>query len=232
MSEVIYISNAVCSFPNIAEPQRQKDEAGNTRVAYNMDVLVNPDDPALKLFMRRLGDMALVEWKENAQAAMSMIQADRKQRCYGAGEEKKKATTFQVYEGYAGKVYISASLTHVVNPQGVIIKGKDRKPQMVDAQGNPIDSENSMVWMPLARKIYGGCKVNVAVKPWVQKNAKGNGFRCDLVAVQFAGDGKPFGEGSSDIAPGMFGAVAQPTAAPAFLGAGAPAAMPMRCRVG
>lgn len=215
MSEVIYISNAIASFPNIADPQRQKDEAGNTRVAYNLDILVEPEDPALKAFMRRLGEMAVTQWKENAQAAMSMIQADRKQRCYGAGEEKKKTTTFQVYEGYAGKVYITASLTHVVNPQGVIIKGKDRKPQMVDAQGETIDPTNTMVWMPLARKIYGGCRVNVAVKPWIQQNEKGAGFRCDLVAVQFAGDGKPFGEGATTIGPGMFGAVAQAPAAPA-----------------
>ena len=63
--------------------------------------------------------------------------------------------------------------------------------------------------------------MNVAIKPWLQDNTHGRGVRCDLVAVQFAGDDAAFGEGSVD-ASGMFGAVqgqpagaAAPTAAPA-----------------
>jgi hypothetical protein len=67
--------------------------------------------------------------------------------------------------------------------------------------------------------------VNVALKPWLQENKHGRGVRCDLVAVQFAGDDKAFGEGAVD-ASGMFGAVAAAPAAPSFFGA-APAGMPL-----
>lgn len=54
-------------------------------------------------------------------------------------------------------------------------------------------------------------RVNAAVKPWLQDNKHGRGIRCDLIAVQFAGDDTPFGAGETD-ASALFGAVA---AAPA-----------------
>jgi hypothetical protein len=68
--------------------------------------------------------------------------------------------------------------------------------------------------------MYGGCRVNAAIKPWPQDNKHGRGIRCDLIAVQFAADDTPFGEGAVD-ASNLFGAVA---GAPAGFGAVAPAA--------
>jgi hypothetical protein len=71
--------------------------------------------------------------------------------------------------------------------------------------------------------MYGGCRINAAVKPWLQDNKHGRGIRCDLIAVQFAGDDKAFGEGAVD-ASSMFGQVA---GAPAgMFGAAAPVAAP------
>jgi hypothetical protein len=91
---------------------------------------------------------------------------------------------------------------------------------MIQADGQPIDPTNTMAYQQLARKMYGGCRVNAAIKPWPQDNKHGRGIRCDLIAVQFAADDTPFGEGAVD-ASGMFGAVA---GAPA--GMFAPAAAP------
>jgi hypothetical protein len=91
-----------------------------------------------------------------------------------------------------------------------------------------------MAYQALTRQMYGGCRVNVAVKPWLQENKHGRGIRADLVAVQFAGDDQAFGEGAVD-ASGMFGAVAAAPAgmfgaaapAPAFLQPAAPQQMPL-----
>jgi hypothetical protein len=80
-----------------------------------------------------------------------------------------------------------------------------------------------MAVQQLARKLYGGCRVNAAVKPWVQKNLHGNGFRFDLVAVQFFKDDVAFGEGVVD-ASGLFGAVQQ-AAGPSASGAPMPGFM-------
>lgn len=204
MSDVIYLSNVRLSFPHIAEPQRTKNEqTGKERVSFNCEFLMPQDHQGFQQFMKKYGEMAVEKWKEHAQAAMSMIQQERKNRCFGNGAEKINKKTFQPYDGYAGMFYITA--------------GRDTQPQIIQADGRAVDPANTMACQQLARKMYGGCRVNAAVKPWIQDNKHGRGIRCDLVAVQFAGDDTPFGEGSVD-ASGMFGAVqtAAPTQVPSM----------------
>jgi hypothetical protein len=209
MSEIIFLSNVRLSFPHLAEPQRQMNEqTGKERISYNCEFIMPQDHAGFQQFMARYGALALEKWKEHAQTVMGMIQNDRKTRCYGRGEEKINKKTFQPYDGYAGQVFITA--------------GRDSAPQMIQADGTPIDPSNTMAYQQLARKMYGGCRVNAAVKPWPQDNKHGRGIRCDLIAVQFAGDDTPFGEGAVD-ASGMFGAVA---GAPAGMFAAAPQGAP------
>ena len=211
MSEIIFLSNVRLSFPHLAEPQRTENKiTGSVRIAYNADFLMPEGDPAFQQFMARYQALMTQTFAENAPVVMNMILADRKLRCFGRGEEKVNKKTFKPYDGYAGNVYLSAST--------------ERQPQMIQSDGNPIDPANTMAWQALARKMYGGCRVNAAVKPWVQKNQHGNGIRCDLVAVQFSKDDTSFGDGTPDVS-GMFGAVAQTSAAAGMFGA-APAELP------
>ena len=209
MSEIIYLSNVRLSFPHLAEPQRQVNEAtGKERISYNCEFIMPQDHAGFTQFVQRYGSMVLEKWKEHAQTIMGMIQNDRKLRCFGRGEEKINKKTFQPYDGYAGNVFITS--------------GRESQPQMIQADGRPVDPSNTMAYQQLARKMYGGCRVNAAVKPWLQENKHGRGVRCDLIAVQFAGDDTPFGEGAVD-ASNLFGVVAG--AAPAgFAPAGMPAA--------
>ena len=201
MSDIIFLSNVRLSFPHIAEPQRQVNaETGKERISYNCEFIMPQDHAGFQQFMARVGEISALKWAENASVVLGMIQNDRKSRCSGRGEEKVNKKTFQPYDGYAGNVYITA--------------GRDSQPQIIQADGTPIDPNNSMAYQQLTRKMYGGCRVNAAVKPWLQENSYGRGVRCDLVAVQFAADDQPFGEGAVDAAP-LFGAVAGATAAPA-----------------
>lgn len=208
MSEIIFLSNVRLSFPHLAEPQKQINEAtGKERISYNCEFIMPQDHAGFAQFMARYGALALERWKEHAHIVMGMVQNDRKTRCYGRGEEKVNKKTFQPYDGYAGHVFITA--------------GRDSQPQMIQADGSTVDAANSMANQQLARKMYGGCRVNAAVKPWLQDNKHGRGIRCDLIAVQFYLDDAPFGEGNVD-ASGMFGAVAA-GAMPGFAAAPAPA---------
>lgn len=209
MSDVIFLSSVRLSFPHLAEPQRQINElTGKERISYNCEFIMPQDHAGFGQFMAKYGAMALEKWKEHANTVMQMIQGDRKTRCYGRGEEKVNKKTFQPYDGYAGSVFITA--------------GRDSQPQVIQADGQAIDPTNSMAYQQLARKMYGGCRVNAAVKPWLQDNKHGRGIRCDLIAVQFAADDKPFGEGAVD-ASNLFGAVA---GAPAGMFSPTAAAMP------
>lgn len=211
MLDVIFLSNVRLSFPHLAEPQRTENPTtGTVRIAYNADFLMPEGDPGFQQFMRHYKNLMAQTFADNAHVVMNMILADRKLRCFGRGEEKVNKKTFTPYDGYPGNCYLSAS--------------NDRPPQMIQSDGKPVDPANTMAFQALARKMYGGCRVNVAVKPWVQKNKHGNGIRCDLVAVQFANDDTPFGDGVPDVS-GMFGAVAQTSAAAGMFGA-APAQLP------
>jgi hypothetical protein len=200
MSDVIYLSNVRLSFPHLAEPQRQVNEqTGKERISYNCEFLMPVDHAGFKQFMEQYSAMAVAKWAEHAQTVMQMIQNDRKTRCYGQGAEKVNKKTFKPYDGYAGNVFITA--------------GRDTAPQMIQGDGRPVDPGNTMAYQAIARKMYGGCRVNAAVKPWLQDNKHGRAIRCDLIAVQFAGDDTAFGEGAVD-ASSMFGAVQSAAAAP------------------
>lgn len=210
LDTVIFLSNVRLSFPHITEPQKTKNtETGAERISYNADFIMPENHPDFIRFMQRYYSLAQEKWKEHANTVIQMIQADRKSRCFGSGAEKVNKKTFQPYDGYAGNVFITA--------------GRDNPPQIIQADGSPIDPANTMAYQQVTRKMYGGCRVNVALKPWLQQNKHGNGVRCDLVAIQFAGDDTPFGEGAID-ASSMFGAAAAPASpAPVVSGAGMPA---------
>jgi hypothetical protein len=208
--EVIYLSDVRLSFPHLAEPQKQRNEVtGKERISYNAEFIMPQTHPGWQKTMQVYGQMMVATFAEHASTVMQMIQNDRKLRGFGVGSEKINKKTFKPYDGYEGQMFITA--------------GSERQPQIIQADGQPVDPMNTMAVQQLARKLYGGCRVNAAVKPWVQKNQHGNGFRFDLVAVQFFKDDAPFGEGVVD-ASGLFGAV-QPAAGPTASGAALPGFM-------
>ena len=210
MSEVIFLSDVRLSFPHIADPQRKVNEqTGKERISYNCEFLMPQDHAGFQKFMQTYATLAQNTWKEHAQQVMQMIQADRKSRCFGMGSEKINKKTFKPYDGYDGNVFITA--------------GSDRMPQIIRQDGTPVEPGNVMEAQQLARAMYGGCRVNAAIKPWPQKNTHGNGIRCDLVAIQFFKDDTAFGEGSAPDVTNMFGAV---QGAPAMFGAAPQAAAP------
>ena len=208
--EVIYLSDVRLSFPHLAEPQKQRNEVtGKERISYNAEFIMPQTHPGWQKTMQVYGQMITATFAEHAPTVMQMIQNDRKLRGFGAGAEKVNKKTFKPYDGYEGQMFITA--------------GSERQPQIIQGDGTPVDPMNTMAVQQLARKLYGGCRVNAAVKPWVQKNQHGNGFRFDLVAVQFFKDDAPFGEGVVD-ASGLFGAVQQ-AAGPTASGAAMPGFM-------
>lgn len=206
MADITYLTDVVLSFPKLVEATSNNDFP-NSPKKFSCDLIMAPNSPGFAQFMSEVGKIASEKWKEQANNVLQLIQSDRRLRCYGNGAEKIKKETFQPYEGYAGNVYISASCN------------EDRPPQIVDANGKVIDPANTMQRSAAARKLYGGCRVNAAVRPWAQDNQFGRGVRCELIAIQFLSDGTPFGEAPVDVE-GIFGAVpnaAAPAAAPAFV---------------
>lgn len=197
MSNEIHLSRVRLSFPKLVEAQSlaRFADAGKK---FGADLILAGDDPQMKRFMDLVRQIAAEKWKDNASAILNMLQNDRLKRCYGNGSEKVDKKTLKPYVGYEGNAYISAS------------SREDKPPVMVRPDATVCDNANTLERQTLARKLYGGCYVNVVLRPWCQDNQLGRGIRCELVAVQFAADGEAFGDAPPDLT-GMF----QPAAAPA-----------------
>jgi hypothetical protein len=207
---LVYLTARI-SFPNIVDPQTQTDpKTGETKKSYNCDLIMPPNDPGFQKFMQTYQMLAQEKWKEHANQVMQMIQADKKARCYGAGNDKVSKKTFAVHKGYADNVFITAR--------------SERQPQIIDTDGKPVDPANTMAIRAEASRLSGGVLVNAVCRVWLQSNTHGQGVRCDLIAIQFAqDDGTRFGSEVTDVT-NMFGAVAG--AAPAAPVGFAPVAMP------
>lgn len=184
MSQIVYLSNVTLSFPHI---ENAADFNGNGIFKFSADFIMNEKDKSFSDFMKVYQSLALEKWKDKAKAVMASLLEERKKRCFGKGTEKKNSETLEVLDGYSdeGAVYIHANNT--------------KRPQIVGADGKSIDPSNSLALAEEYTKLYGGAKVNAAVKPWLQDNDFGKGIRCNLIAVQFLKDGTPFGEPTEDV---------------------------------
>lgn len=75
-------------------------------------------------------------------------------------------------DGYDGMWTVSASET--------------KQPRLRNKDKSPLTKQDT---------IYGGCYVNVLIRPWFQDNQYGKRVNAGLTAVQFLRDGEAFGEG-------------------------------------
>jgi hypothetical protein len=67
----------------------------------------------------------------------------------------------------------------------------EKRPQVINRDMSPLVEEDG--------KPYAGCYVNAVIQLWGQDNQYGKRINAKLRAVQFAKDGKTFGEGEIDV---------------------------------
>lgn len=78
------------------------------------------------------------------------------------------------YDGYAGCMSFKAS--------------NSKRPLVIDRGRNPVSEDDDM--------FYAGCYVNATVELWAQNNQYGKRINANLLGVQFAKNGEPFGDGT------------------------------------
>lgn len=205
MSDLIHLSNVRISFPHLVQKNEKQFGDGSFISEYSADFIMAPDHPDFIKLMKRINELALDKWKDKTSTVMNMINADRKSRCFGQGSERIHKTKLTVLDGYENMVFITA-------------KNKKFAPQIIKADGSAVDPTNTLEFRELGSRIYGGCYVNAAVRPWVFAGQHGNRASCDLVAVQFLKDGEAFGAAPPD-ARGTFSPVGEVavTGLPSFL---------------
>lgn len=192
---LIYLEKVRLSFPHLAAPHAS---APGATPKYSGDFIMDPTHPGFAAIYAAWQAKAVEKFGGQADAIIQFINADRKLRAYGYGEEAIDKNTMAPYAGYPGMVFVKAN--------------NAVQPALFDENGTQLMD---------ARKFYGGCYVNVQVQPWIQDNQHGRGFRCELVGIQFHSDGEAFGVAPVDPNT-LFGAV--PGApAPVAPGVGGPA---------
>lgn len=77
------------------------------------------------------------------------------------------------YDGYADHYSIKAS--------------NNKRPLVIDLDKTPLSEDDN--------RIYAGCYVNAIIELWAQDNSWGKRINANLLGVQFAKDGEPFGDG-------------------------------------
>ena len=122
--------------------------------------------------------MATAKWGDNAAGVMNLIGADKRLRCYGQGTEKLDKLG-QVYDGFPGMMYISAS--------------NDAQPKLY--------AQNATELPPTAninQLFVGGNYVSGVISFWLQDNTFGRAVRANLDGVQFLREGEHFGATGPD----------------------------------
>ncbi len=109
-----------------------------------------------------------------------------KNKCWGKGDDRKRAGTNEVYAGYAGMRYVKLKAHADRNAVGGEHFGF-----VADRQGKSI-GPGAPQWP------YGGCVCNVSATLWAlsskSKNIRhGKSIGGNLVAIQFVQDGEAFG---------------------------------------
>lgn len=171
-NDILTLSNARLSFPKIFEKTKTSEEG---QLKYSLSCLLDPNTAAGAENIKRVKAMqmrlAKTQWKDNAEKILKATEWDR--RLLRPGEKATNAEG-DVYAGYDGMVYVTAS-----NTREIKVLNRDKSPAGKNDQ----------------EKFYGGCYADVVLSCYTITDRKkgGNGIFATIEIVRWRGDGEPFG---------------------------------------
>jgi hypothetical protein len=144
---------------------------GEGEPKFSASFLMTKNHPAVKIISDAIREVAKEKWKDKADAVLAQIKA-KDNLCLHDGATKD-------YDGYAGNVFLSASLA----PE----KGA---PLVTNRRGAPVTAGQEGA-------PYSGCYVVVSVDVWAQDNDYGKRVNAQLRWVQFYKAGDAFAAGAA-----------------------------------
>lgn len=163
----IRIDNVRLSYPHLAEPQENTNDAGKVTKSYGVVSL------APKATHREIKDLIVAQINGVLAEKKIKVAADRKFIKDGDAMAKEECEGMWVINARESK-----------RPS---LRGRFKDP----ATGKP----KRLTPEEAASIFYGGCYGSVLIRPWVQDNDYGKRINANLLAVQFQKDGPAFGEG-------------------------------------
>lgn len=165
----VKLKNVRLSFPNLFEAKAFVGPDGKPQGTpkYNATFILDKEENAAEIeqLEKAIGAIVKENFKGNMKALKGICLRDGEEKTDDEGEYK---------DGFGPDVmFITSS-----NPN---------RPQVVDKDPRvPLTKEDA--------KIYAGCYVNAVISLWAQNNTFGKRVNANVLAVQFAKDGDPFGE--------------------------------------
>lgn len=189
----IMLKGVVLSFPALFAPKRyeNKDNAGNVTYSYSYEcnLILDDDDPQVVAVKTAIREAIAEKWPSNPPT----IPVDRRPLRSGMIEDPDTGERKARWDGYDGKVFVSAS-RKVKSPN------EPNPVQLIDGVRGP---DGKFVRLSEADgKLYAGAKVNAIIRVYAYDGAKhGNPHRINasIEAVQFAGHGEAFGAKPVDV---------------------------------
>ena len=170
----VVLKGVILSFPWVITPQEgkvDKDTGKKGADKYNCSLLVlKTDKEQLGKLKTARGKVTLAKY--GAESKVPKYRPDK--ICYRDGD-------LEDWEGYAGKIYVSASAT------------LDKPPKLVDRDKTELDKTEA------AKRFYGGAVVNAVIRLWCQDNEHGKRLNAEIKALQFVKHGERCGAKPVDI---------------------------------
>jgi len=169
----VILKNVRLSYPSLFKATSFTGQDGNTSdPKYSGTFIMDKEENAadIKKLEAAINKMVKENFKGNHKALKGVCLRDGAEKTDDAGDPK---------DGYGDAVMFTTA-------------ANKSRPQIVGRNKSvPITEEDGV--------IYAGCYVNVVIGLWAQSNGFGKRVNANLLAVQFVGDGTPFGEASVNV---------------------------------
>lgn len=158
----VKISRAVLSFPALFKPRAYEGQ----EPSYSAVFIIPKEHEAVGMVKTAMLAAARERWADKADAILKSLIA-------GGKVPLKDGDTKAEYEGFAGKLFLSAR--------------SKRAPRVVDQARMPMVDDG---------RLYAGCIVNGVVDIWAMDNNYGKRICATLLGVQLVAEGEPLGGGT------------------------------------
>ncbi len=167
---------------NLWEPGRPPN-LPNAPVAYSCRFIIEPGSENDKRLLAAFDQVAAKEFKGRKDFIMNEIRFNKNCNCYLPGDRYVK-TDGTVYDGFAGKMSLSARRRQLDGP-----------PKVIDRNNTDVSQASGVV--------YSGCFVDALVEPFAYANKPNSGLSCGLLTVRFRAHGDSFGGASAPTTEGL-----------------------------
>ena len=169
----VILKNVRLSYPSLFKATSFTGADGSTSdPKFSGTFIIDKEENAkdIKKLEAAIKKMVVENFKGNFKALKGVCLRDGAEKTDDAGDPK---------DGYGDAVMFTTA-------------SNKSRPQIVGRNKSvPITEEDGV--------IYAGCYVNVVIGLWAQSNGFGKRVNANLLAVQFVGDGDPFGEASVNV---------------------------------